>query len=174
MPNRHDRPRRGLRRIPAAARTREIRALSRVARFVLQRGSVPHAAPAPSVLLLARPGLENDGLFADLALREDLCLVAVATAAAAARTIADLPIALVVACPETPAAAVDEVLAALARSRPGTPVLAIRARQAPEPAGWSRAGVAVLRMPLLAGVLSRSIDVVLGMNRAAKAGRRGR
>jgi hypothetical protein len=67
------------------------------------------------------------------------------------------------------------VLAALGRARPGTPVLAVRARQAPEPAGWGRAGVAVLRMPLLAGVLSRSIDVVLGMNRAAaKAGRRGR
>jgi hypothetical protein len=135
---------------------------------------VPPAQPPPSVLLLARPGLESDELFSDLALREDLCLVRVATAAAAARTLAELPVGLVVACPETPAAAVDDVLAALGRSRPGTPVLAIRARQAPEPPGWSRAGVAVLRMPLLAGVLSRSIDVVLGMNRAARAGRRGR
>ena len=134
----------------------------------------PSPPPPPSVLLLARPGPETDELFSDLALREDLCLVRVATAKAAARTLAEMPVALVVACPETPTAAVDEVRAALGRSRPGTPVLAIRARQAPEPAGWSRAGVAVLRMPLLAGVLSRSIDVVLGMNPAAKAGRRGR
>ena len=134
---------------------------------------MPQSHP-PSILLLARPGLESDELFADLALREDLRLVRVATAAAAARTLAEMPVALVVACPETPAGAVDEVLGALARSRPGTPVLAIRARQAAEPGGWSRAGVAVLRMPLLAGVLSRTIDVVLGMNRAAKASRRGR
>jgi hypothetical protein len=126
----------------------------------------------PSVLLLARPGRETDELFADLAEREDLCLVRVATAAVANRTLEKLPVSLVVACPQTPAAAIDEVLARLARARPGTPVLAIRMRQAPEPAGWSRAGVAVLRMPLLAGVLSRSIDVVLGMNAAPKATRR--
>ena len=148
-----------------------------MARFVLHRCGVSPSPLAPSVLLLARPGAETDELFSDLALREDLCLVRVATAAAAARTLADLPVALVIACPETAAAAVDQVLAAVARTRPGTPVLAVRARQAPEPAGWSRAGVAVLRMPLLAGVLSRSIDVVLGMNgnnRAAKPARRGR
>ena len=159
-------------RSPTAA-GRGFRRFAAVARFVLLGGPVPQPHP-PSVLLLARPGLENDELFSDIAVREDLCLVRVATAAAAARTLAEMPVALVVACPETPAPAVDEVLAALSRSRPGTPVLAIRARQAPEPSGWSRAKVAVLRMPLLAGVLSRSIDVVLGMNRAAKAGRRGR
>ncbi len=151
-----------------------IPADSPVARFMLHRDGVPRLPPPPSVLLLARPGLESDELFSDLVLREDLCLVRVATAAAAARTLAEMPVALVVAGPETPAEAVDEVLAAVVRSRPGTPVLAIRARQAPEPAGWGRAGVAVLRMPLLAGVLSRSIDVVLGMNPAAKTGRRGR
>jgi hypothetical protein len=175
MPNRHDRPRRPTGARSPGAAIPEIAAESPLARFVLRSGGVPHPQPAPSVLLLARPGLESDELFSDLALREDLCLVRVATAAAAVRTMADLPVALVVACPETPGAAVDEVLAALGRTRPGTPVLAVRARQAPEPAGWARAGVAVLRMPLLAGVLSRSIDVVLGMNRAAaKAGRRGR
>ena len=175
MPNRHDPRRGGAAARAAAAGTREIAADSALARFLLHPALVPHPAPAPSVLLLARPGLETDELFSDLALREDLCLVRVATAAAAVRTIADLPVALVVACPETPGAAVDEVLGALDRTRPGTPVLAVRARQAPEPAGWARRGVAVLRMPLLAGVLSRSIDVVLGMNpAAAKAGRRGR
>jgi hypothetical protein len=145
-----------------------------VAWFVLFPNGVPHPPRPPSVLLLARPGPEADELFSNVALREDLCLVRVATAAAAARTLAEMPVALVVACPDTSAAAVDEVLAAVERSRPGTPVLAIRARQAPEPASWSRAAVAVLRMPLLAGVLSRSIDVVLGMNRPARSARRGR
>jgi hypothetical protein len=177
MPNRHDRVRRAPRRTGADAGSREIPALSELARFVLNPGTVPHPPPPPSVLLLARPGSETDELFSDVALREDLCLVRVATAAAAVRTLAEMPVALVIACPETAAAAVDEVLAAVARTRPGTPVLAVRARQAPEPAGWSRAGVAVLRMPLLAGVLTRSIDVVLGMNgdnRAGKPARRGR
>jgi hypothetical protein len=147
---------------------------SPLARFVLYPRPVT-ASTAPSILLLARPGPENDELFAGLALREDLCLVRVATAAAASRTVEEMPVALVVACPETPASAVDQVLATVTRARRGTPVLAIRARQATEPAGWSRSGVAVLRMPLLPDVLSRSIDVVLGMNRAAaRAGRRGR
>jgi hypothetical protein len=132
------------------------------------------APPAPSVLLLARPGQKGDDLFADIAERDDLCMVAVATVAAASQTIEEMPVALVIACPETPAEAIDAVLACLARVRPHTPVLAIRARQAPEPPGWARAGVAVLRMPLLAGALSRSIDVVLGMKAAPAASRRGR
>lgn len=133
---------------------------------------MPHAPPpTPSILLLARDGPVSDELFADLAQREDLCLVRVATAAAASRTLEEMPVALVVACPETPASAIDAVLARLSRTRPGTPVLAIRTRQAPEPAAWKRRGVAVLRMPLLAGVLSRSIDVVIGMRRAPRRGR---
>ncbi len=134
----------------------------------------PAASLCPSVLLLARPGPESDELFSDVAEREDLCLVRVATAAAANRTLEKMPVALVIACPETTTEAIDAVLAQLARAAPGTPVLAIRTRQAAEPAGWSRARVAVLRMPLLAGVLSRSIDVVLGMNPAPRNSRRGR
>lgn len=119
--------------------------------------------PPPSVLLLALPGAESEEIFADLSQREDLCLLRVATVPAANRTIEEMPVALVVACPELPASAVDSVVSHLDRVRPGTPVLAVRARRAPEPAGWSERGVAVLRMPLLRGVLSRSIDVVLGM-----------
>lgn len=125
----------------------------------------------PPVLLLARPGPASDELFADLDRREDLCLLRVATPAAATRAIQEMPVALVVACPETPAAAVDAAAASLARARPGTPVLALRARRAPEPSGWRARGVAVLRLPLLPGVLSRSIDVVLGMRLARTEGR---
>lgn len=171
MPNRHAR---GWPRTPGDGLNGPFRAESGLARFVLFTGGVSPAPPTPSVLVLARPGLESDELFAELALREDLCLVRVATPAAAIRTLAEMPVALVVAGPETPASAIDDVIAGLGRSRPGTPVLALRARQAPEPSGWSRGGVAVLRMPLLAGVLSRTIDVVLGMDRAAKGRRRGR
>jgi hypothetical protein len=135
---------------------------------------VPPAPPPPSILLLARAGPEADELFAGLAEREDLCIVRVATAAAAIRTLEKMPVALVVVCPGTPATSVDLVLASLAGARKETPVLAILDRQRREPAAWGRAGVAVLRVPLLAGVLSRSIDVVLGMNPAPRASRRGR
>lgn len=136
------------------------------------RGSVPAAAPeAPSVLLLALPGDESEEIFADLSRRRDLCLIRVANAAAANRTIEEMPVALVVACPEVPASAIDSVLEHLRRARPGTPVLAVRSRRAQEPPAWAGAGVAVLRMPLLAGVLSRSIDVVLGMKRRSPSSR---
>lgn len=125
----------------------------------------PPGKPPPSVLLLAHPGAESEEIFADLSQRHDLCLIRVANAAAANRTIEEMPVALVIACPEVPAAAIDSVLAHVHRTRPGTPVLAVRARRAQEPATWAAGGVAVLRMPLLRGVLSRSIDVVLGMKR---------
>jgi len=130
----------------------------------------PHPEP-PAVLLLARPGPASEDLFADLDGRDDLCLLRVATPAAAARAIEEMPVALLVACPETTVASLDAVVASLERRRPGAPVLALRARQAPEPAAWRARGVAVLRLPLLPGVLSRSIDVVLGMSGARKEGR---
>jgi hypothetical protein len=133
-----------------------------VARFVLC-GPLVSARPPPSVLLLARPGSENDDLFADLAQREDVCLLRVATAAAAGVAIQELPIALVIACPQTPPGTIDAVVAQLDARRPGTPVLAVRERQAAEPVGWEERGVAVLRLPLLGGVLARAVDVVLGM-----------
>ncbi len=120
---------------------------------------------APSVLLLALPGEESEEIFEDLSRREDLCLIRVANATAANRTIEEMPVSLVIACPEVPASAIDALLAGVRRARPGTPVLAVRTRRAQEPPAWSEAGVAVLRQPLLPGVLSRSIDVVLGMRR---------
>lgn len=162
MPKRHDAPR-------APSRTPRDPGGSGpdpgLARFVLSRpGALPAPAkPLPSVLLLARPGADGEEIFAELSQREDLCLIRVANAAAADRTIEEMPVALVIACPEVPVSAIDSVLARLRRSRPGTPVLAVRARRAQEPPAWGRAGVAVLRMPLSSGVLSRSIDVVLGM-----------
>lgn len=121
--------------------------------------------PPPSVLVLSRPGPESEDLLADLSQREDLCLLRVATPAAANRALDEMPVALVIACHETATAAIESVLAHLRQARAGTPVLAIRTRQAQEPAAWSERNVAVLRMPLLPGVLSRSVDVVLGMKR---------
>jgi hypothetical protein len=117
------------------------------------------------VLVLARPGPEGDDLFAELSRRTDLTLLRVATAAAATLAIRELPVSLVVACPDTGTAEIESVLSLRDAVRPGTPVLAIRARQESTPSAWSARGVAVLRMPLLPDVLSRSVDVILGMKR---------
>ncbi|HSN92016.1 MAG TPA: hypothetical protein VLS93_12370 [Anaeromyxobacteraceae bacterium] len=121
--------------------------------------------PPPSVLVLAPPGQESDDLFADLALRQDLTLLRVPNAAAASVAIDEIPVALVVAAPEVEPAVLDAVLARLDAVRPGTPVLALRARNAAEAPGWKGRGVGILRMPLSPGVLGRSVDVVLGMKR---------
>lgn len=117
------------------------------------------------MLVLAPPGLESDDLFADLSRREDLVLLRVPNAAAARRAIDDMPVKVVVACPDASDEAIEEVLGRLDAVRPGTPVLAVRGRRSTEPAAWSARGVGVLRMPLLPGVLGRSVDVVLGMKR---------
>lgn len=122
-----------------------------------------HHPRSPSVLVLAQPGPAGDDLFAELSRRSDLTLLRVATAAAARVAIGELSVALVVACPDTAAAEIDAVLSYRDAVRPGTPVLAVRARRAALPGEWSARGVAVLRMPLLADVLARSVDVVLGM-----------
>lgn len=119
------------------------------------------------MLVLARPGPAGDDLFAELSGRADLTLLRVATAAAAGLAIRELPVALVVACPDAATEEIESVLSLRDAVRPGTPVLAIRARQAATPGAWSGRGVAVLRMPLLPDVLSRSVDVVLGMKRGA-------
>jgi hypothetical protein len=128
---------------------------------------VPHSSRPPSVLVLARPGPDGDDLFAELARRADLTLLRVATAAAASLALRELPVSLVVAGPNTATGEIESVLTLRDAARPGTPVLAIRARQESTPGAWTARGVAVLRMPLLPDVLSRSVDVVLGMKRGA-------
>jgi hypothetical protein len=128
---------------------------------------VPHSSRPPSVLVLARPGPDGDDLFAELARRADLTLLRVATAAAASLALRELPVSLVVAGPNTATGEIESVLTLRDAARPGTPVLAIRARQECTPGAWTARGVAVLRMPLLPDVLSRSVDVVLGMKRGA-------
>jgi hypothetical protein len=133
-------------------------------------GTVSRPRTPPSILVLAPPGEETDELFADLSRREDVCLLRVATPAAASVAVREVPVALFIAGPDLPAAALDAVMVQLDAIRPHTPVLAIRARRAEEPAAWAARSVGVLRLPLLPGVLSRSVDVVLGMKRPHEKG----
>jgi hypothetical protein len=121
----------------------------------------------PSILVLARAGAAGEELFAELAGRRDLIVLRADTVAAAALALRDLPVALVVTCNETSGDVVDALLGAIERVRPGTPVLAVRDRKAPERPAWRARGVGVLRRPLSPGVISRSIDVVLRLKGAS-------
>jgi len=53
--------------------------------------------------------------------------------------------------------------AAIDRLRPGILVLAVRRRNAEEPAQWRTRGVGVLRQPRFPNALARSVIAVLGL-----------
>src|SRR5512141_1553570 len=91
------------------------------------------AAREPDTLLGELPGFE---------------LVHARTPDAAEALLRDLPVSLAIAFPEATATAVEQLVQAVARTRRGTPVLAIRDRDEP---GWTGLGIGVLRRPLLPG-----------------------
>jgi hypothetical protein len=115
-----------------------------------------------SVLVLAQPSPETDDLLVDLIKRRDLHLLRVATVEAAVVALRDLLVSLVIVCSETPNQSIGALLGQIDVLRPGIPVLAVRDRQA-ESAGWRARGVGVLRSPVLPEVLSRTVDVALGL-----------
>jgi hypothetical protein len=115
-----------------------------------------------SVLVIAQPSPETDDLLAVVARRPDLHLLRVATLDTAAVALRDLSVALVLVCPETPLAIVEQLMTLAARARPRIPLIALRARNAPDLPSANRT-VAVLRGPVLPEVLSRTIDVALGL-----------
>jgi len=107
-------------------------------------------------------------LLADVGAR--FALVHAADAGEAARLLDRVDV--MVASPALPTAQVSELVALLARRRPRAALLIVRHRQAEEPATWTRAGVGVLRCPLLPGALARSVEVVLGLPAAPTSGGR--
>lgn len=132
--------------------------------------SSPRKRPTPRregaghpVLVLAQPSPETDDLLADLLRRRDLHVLRVATVEAAGVALRNLEVTLVVVCAQTSVDTIEALLAEIDVLRPGIPVLAVRERQGDESAGWRGRAVAVLRAPLLPQVLSRSVDVALGL-----------
>lgn len=115
------------------------------------------------MLVLAKPSPEIDDLLSDLLERSDVCLLRVATVDAAIVALRDIAVSLVIVCPETETAKVTAMLDEVDRRRPGTPVLAIRPRHGGDPLTWKANTVGVLRQPVLPDVLSRTVDVALGL-----------
>jgi hypothetical protein len=121
-----------------------------------------------TVLVVAPAGADGDDVVAELSGRPDLRVrrAAVADVEAALK---DGAVRLLVAAAGLETSAVTAVLAAKERLRPDLPVLVVRLRRADEPEGWIQRGVGVLRCPLLPAALSRSVDVVLGLDLHGRA-----
>lgn len=126
-------------------------------------------AHAPSLLVLAQPSAETDDLLEILVKRSDLVLLRVTDINAAEIALRDVAVSLVLVCPETEAALVTAILDRTDQLRPSTPVLALRARGDDPPPSWKRRTIGLLRCPILPDVLSRTVDVALGLGARASA-----
>jgi hypothetical protein len=129
-------------------------------------------AQLPSLLVFAEPSAETDDLLDPLVKRTDICLLRVTGMNAAEIALRDVAVKLVLICPDTPTTSVTTILDKTDELRPGTPVLALRPRSSEHPPAWKGRTVGVLHCPLLPDVLSRTVDVVLGMGTEPGAGQR--
>ncbi len=122
-----------------------------------------HATQRPirKLLVVGKASSESESLLADLQGREDFELIRAATLGQAQTALKELEVSLAIACPDMSASAVEELLAVMERTRRGMPLLAIRDGRSDERANWAELGIGVLRSPLVAGALSRCIEVVL-------------
>jgi hypothetical protein len=119
--------------------------------------------PAPMLLVLAQPSPETDDLLAPLVKRVDLCLLRVTSLNAAEIALRDVAVSLVLVCPETETGSVTAMLDKTDELRRGTPVLVLRPRGGGHPWAWKGRTVGILHCPILSVVLSRTVDVVLGL-----------
>lgn len=158
---------------PRSARRRRARAPARAG---AREGEGGARAEGGVVLVVSPSGREARELLAALRVRADLEVVRAASVDEAAARLAGGAVGVLVAADDLTAAAVTALLAVRDRRRPGLPVLLVRERQAEAPADWARAGVGILRRPLLADALVRSVELVLeprapGGRRRSAAGR---
>jgi hypothetical protein len=114
-------------------------------------------------LVLAQPSAETDDLLETLVKRPDLVLLRVADLQAAELALRNVAVSLVLVCPETEAAWVTAILDKTDQLRPGTPVLALRPRSGDSLPSWKGRTIGILRSPILPEVLSRTVDVALGL-----------
>ena len=115
------------------------------------------------LLVLAQPSAETDDMLEPLVKRTDLVLLRVTDVNAAELALRDVAVCLVLVCPETEAGEVTAILEKVDRLRPGTPLLALRPRSGDSLPAWKGRRIGVLRGPILPEVLSRTVDVALGL-----------
>jgi len=118
-----------------------------------------------SILVLAQLSADNDVLLESLLKRYDLDLIRVTTTNAARVALHDVAVSVVIVCPETPATAVTSILDAIGHLGLKTPVIVLRIAGTELSADWKRRTFAILRCPILPRVLSRTLDIALGLGR---------
>lgn len=133
------------------------------------------ATQRAALLVLAQPSQETDELLEPLVKRPDLALLRVTDLDAAELALRDIAVCLVLVCPETDAALLTAILRKIDQIRPGTLVLALRPRSSESPPARKGPTIGFLRCPVPPEVLSRTVDVALGLTvghrRAAKLGK---
>lgn len=121
------------------------------------------ASKIRSVLVLARPLSDIEDLLEPLLRRSDIGLFRAASVEGAQIALGNVRVSLVLVGDETEAAMVNSMLDATDELRPKTPVLLLRDGGSAVPAGWRGRIFAVLRCPVLPDVLSKTVDVALGL-----------
>lgn len=115
-------------------------------------------------MALAQASAETDDLLEALVNRPDLVLLRVANLDAAELALRGVALRLIIVCPETDAGSVTALLGKADQVRPDTPVLVLRSRSESSLPAWKGQKIGVLRCPILPEVLSRSVDVALGLS----------
>lgn len=141
------------------------------------RSKSPVKSEAPErvpLLVVAQPSAETDDLLEPLVKRPDLVLLRVTDLNAAELALRDVAVSLVLVCPETEAAWVTAILDKTDKLRPDTPVLALRPRGGDSLPAWKGRTIGVLRCPILPEVLSRTVDVALGLGARPRATAKGK
>ena len=114
-----------------------------------------------SVLILAQDATVADSLFRVCEERLDLWAIRVPSVSASMSAMQIVFVSLIIVAPEIPANQVSDLLARIWQWRSEAPVLLLRNEAAEIHPGWQSQRTAVLRCPLVPGLLSRAVDVAL-------------
>jgi hypothetical protein len=117
----------------------------------------------PRVLVFAYPSSETDEWLHELERRSDLCVLRVSSVRAARFTLQEVTVDLFLVGPTVDDDMFSSLLEQAKDLRPRTPVLAVHSEPTQIPPESRSATLALLRSPVLPDVLSRSVDLALGL-----------
>jgi hypothetical protein len=122
-----------------------------------------------SVLILSQSSTAAEELFRACDERLDLWTIRVPSVTASVAAMQVVYISLIIVAPEIPSDQVSALLAEIGRLRNQAPVLLLRSDAAEIHPDWQSHRMAVLRCPLVPGLLSRTVDLALQSTRKKRA-----
>ena len=114
-----------------------------------------------SILILTQGSSATDEILRECEERTDIWTVRVASVTASLVALRALSVALVLVAPEILSDEISALVAELSHLRNKTPVLLLQKDAMEIPASWQSHRVAVLRCPLVPGLLNRAVDLAL-------------